>query len=125
MYIIKVVSINLLAFPKIFGTSRCAHYELAPRRKQRHVEIFIHFNTLILHTPQPCTVLKILGTPQSEIQFSRNFSLISSKSIGHLSSDSKSCLGFEIDAGVELGHRVKSQCLYLIISTLRKIFVTH
>ena len=52
------------------------------------------------------------------MQYSRNFSLISSKSIRHLSNDTKNCLGFEIDAVVELGHRVKSQGLYLIIDTI-------
>lgn len=79
----------------IFGASRSAGNERAPRGKQRHLEIFIHN---IQHTLQP------------QSQF--NFSLISSKSIK--TSDSKNCLGFEIDADVELRQRVESQCLYLI-----------
>ena len=58
---------RFVGFPEIFGTSRRVRYELAPCGKQRHVEIFIHFDTLCLHTRQPGTVLKILGTPQSEI----------------------------------------------------------
>ena len=42
-------------------------------------------------------------------------------SIRHLSNDIKNCLGFETDAVVELGHRVKSQGLYLIIDAMKNI----
>ena len=75
---------RFVGFSGYLRTSRRAHFELALREKQRHVEIFISIRCL--HTRQPGTVFKILATPQSEIHiwFSRYFSLISSKGIRHL-----------------------------------------
>ena len=70
----------------------------------------MHFNTLYQHARQPSTVFKILGTTQSQF----NFTLISSKSIRNLFINVKrysiNCLGLEIDALNRLKHRKLRSC---------------
>ena len=70
----------------------------------------MHFNTLYQHARQPSTVFKILGTTQSQF----NFTLISSKSIRNLFINVKrysiNCLGLEIDALSRLKHRKLRSC---------------
>ena len=48
---ISLVSMDMLAFPEIFRTSRPTRYELAPRGKQRHAEILIAFQYAVSTHP--------------------------------------------------------------------------
>ena len=68
-----------------------------------------------LDTRQPGTVFKKLGTRQSEIltnflEIARLIPLKTKDICLEMSSDYKYFLGLKVEATVELGHRVKSQC---------------
>ena len=73
-------------------------------------------NTLCLDTRQLGTVFKKLDTRQSEIltNFLGIACLIPLRTQDiclEISSDCKYCLGLKVEATVEFGHRVKSQCV--------------
>ena len=73
------------------------------------------FFTTCLHTRQPGTVFKKLDTRQSEIltnflEIARLIPLRTQDICLEMSSDYKYCLGLKVEATVELGYRVKSQC---------------
>ena len=68
-----------------------------------------------LDTRQPGSVYKKLDTRQSEIlsnflEIVRLIPLRTEHICLEISSDCKYCLGLKVEATVELGHRVKSQC---------------
>ena len=82
----------------------------------RRCQNVVKTKTLCLHTQQPGTVLKKLDTRQSEIliNFLGIASLIPLRTQDiclEISSDCKYCLRLKVEATVEFGHRVKSQCV--------------
>ena len=71
--------------------------------------------TPCLDTRQPGTVLKKLDTRQSEIltnflEIARLIPLRTQDICLEIPNDCKYCLGLKVEATVDLGHRVKSQC---------------
>ena len=72
-------------------------------------------NIKCLDTRRPGTVFKKLDTRQSEIltnllKIARLIPLRTQDICLENTSDYKYCLGLKVEATVELGHRVKSQC---------------
>ena len=71
--------------------------------------------TQCLDPRQQGTVFKILDTQQSETltnfpEIARLIPIRTQDICLEISSDCKYCLGLKVEATVELGHRVKSQC---------------